>query len=590
MSCERLRRSRQQRRLLLRCPPLLPLLPLIPRLHRLLLPRLLRLLRQRRRPTTVMTTVMTLETTTAMTVATMTEATTTEADTVVMPVRTADDAGRTKERQGLRPLRPFVLPARWRITAWIMLSTLFTMLAVGLIGRSIFLTDVEQSANTEIEQEADEFLRFLDESAGSYTSSTQLLQQYVDRQSVHDDEIILGAVDGAQVAWADGIREQRENSPVFTGATALIRDMLASPDNAGAFAETAVGPVRWGRIDFTDGAETGSLLVMQFTQAQRDAVDQSVATTAWAALAGMLLSAGIAWLVAGQILAPVRSLHRVARDINEHDLTARVPVQGSDDIAAVATTFNQMLDRLEQVYATQQRFVDDAGHELRTPITIVRGHLELLGDDPKERAETLRLVSGELDRMSRIVTDLLVLARAQQPDFVRLAQCDVATLTLDIEAKAQALGERRWQLMEVAEGSVDLDPQRVTQALLQLSANAVQVTNTGDTIRIGSRFIGEGDERRLRLWVKDTGPGVAADDAERIFVRFVRGTMPGDTAGPRRGSGLGLAIVRAITDAHAGSAWVDSIVGEGATFGIDLPAATTDDSLDTALSLEDKEA
>lgn len=522
-------------------------------------------------------------------VATMTEAKTAPI-TAVIPVREAQDTESPTQRRGLRPLRPLVLPARWRITAWIMLSTLFTMLSVGLIGRAIFLTDVEQSANTEIEQEADEFLRFLDESAGSFTSSSTLLQQYVDRQSVHDDEIILGAVDGTQVAWADGIREQRESSPVFAGAAAIIGDMLESPETAGALAETSAGPVRWGRIDFTDGSETGSLLVMQFTQEQRDAVDQSVGTTAWVGLAGMLLSAGIAWLVAGQILAPVRSLHRVARDINEHDLTARVPVQGSDDIAAVATTFNQMLDRLEQVYATQQRFVDDAGHELRTPITIVRGHLELLGDDPQERAETLRLVSDELDRMSRIVTDLLVLARAQQPDFVRLAQCDVATLTLDIEAKAQALGDRRWQLMEVAEGAVDLDPQRVTQAMLQLSANAVQVTDAGDRIRIGSRFEGEGETRRLRLWVKDTGPGVAAEDAERIFVRFVRGTTPGDTAGPRRGSGLGLAIVRAITDAHGGSAWVDSVVGEGAMFGIDLPAPTAETPLDMTGPLDDKEA
>jgi len=325
-------------------------------------------------------------------------------------------------------------------------------------------------------------------------------------------------------------------------------------------------------MDFTGGGQDGAVLIVQFTAEPRAQVDRSFGAIAWVALIGVLLSSGVAWLVAGQILAPVREVYRVARDIGEHDLTARVPVEGSDDIAAVATTFNQMLDRLEAVHATQQRFVDDAGHELRTPITIVRGHLELLSEDPEERAATLRLVSEELDRMSRIVTDLLVLARAEQPDFVRLAACDIATLTLDIEAKAQMLGDRRWQLMEVAEGVVPLDPQRVTQAVLQLAANAVQVTEDGDTIRIGSRFEGHGPERRLRLWVQDTGPGVAPADAERIFDRFTRG----DSAGARRGSGLGLAIVRAITDGHGGSAWVDSVLGEGATFGIDVPAPVLD--------------
>lgn len=446
-----------------------------------------------------------------------------------------------------------------------------TLLAVGVIGRSIFLADIEQSANADVEQEALEFHRFLDQSASEFTSADELLADYLGRQSVHAGEVIVGAVDGKPVAMANGLVEG-ETTMGFAGGDALAMRLLSSEENAGTVSSSEAGPLRWGRVDFTAGDTEGSLLVMQFTEAQSAAVNQSVITLVWVAFAGLLLSSGVAWLVAGQILAPVREVHRVAREISEHDLTARVPVEGNDDIAAVATTFNQMLDRLEGLYATQQRFVDDAGHELRTPITIVRGHLELLSDDPDERRETLRLVSGELDRMSRIVTDLLVLARAEQPDFVRVAGCDVASLTLDIEAKAQALGDRRWQLMEVAEGQARLDPQRITQAVLQLAANAVQITEPGDRIRIGSRFEGSGPDRMLRLWVQDEGPGVAPTDAERIFERFVRGGASGEGTAPRRGSGLGLAIVRAITDAHGGSAWVDSVLGEGATFGLDIPA------------------
>uniref|UniRef100_UPI001E65AC12 sensor histidine kinase n=1 Tax=Microbacterium sp. UFMG61 TaxID=2745935 RepID=UPI001E65AC12 len=537
----------------------------------------------------------TTETMTETTAAMMTDAPTLPIDVIETPTpRQTDRPAPHRGGEPLRTLRPRTLPARWRITLWIILSTLITLVAVGLMGRSIFLASVEQTANTEIEQEAAEFTRFAeDAAAGGYSSATALLSEYLARQSVHEDEVVVAAVDGAPIAIASGRtgtphaaasgaggRATGDSDVDFSGVPggeALVTALLADDARSGATESSDSGPLRWGRLDFTAGEQQGAVLIVQYTQDARDQVDGTFATIAWVALIGLLLSSGVAWLVAGQILAPVREVYRVARDISEHDLTARVPVEGTDDIAAVAATFNGMLDRLETVHATQQRFVDDAGHELRTPITIVRGQLELLSEDPEERAATLRLVSGELDRMSRIVTDLLVLARAEQPDFVRVANCEVSTLTLDIEAKAQALGDRRWQLVEIAEGPTALDPQRVTQAVLQLAANAMQVTEAGDRIELGSRFDGSGADRRLRVWVRDSGPGVAAADAERIFERFARG----DSAGVRRGSGLGLAIVRAIADGHGGSAWVDSVLGEGATFGIDIPAPS-DAVADTA--------
>src|SRR5699024_9617833 len=117
------------------------------------------------------------------------------------------------------------------------------------------------------------------------------------------------------------------------------------------------------------------------------------------------------------------------------------------------------------------------GHELRTPITVIRGHLETMDDDDVEnRAETMRLVDSELHRMSRIVSDLLIMAKADRPDFVRLRPVDAAELLLDIEAQAEQLGDRRWELVEIAEGTAVVDPQRITQAALQLASNAVSHT------------------------------------------------------------------------------------------------------------------
>jgi signal transduction histidine kinase len=218
-----------------------------------------------------------------------------------------------------------------------------------------------------------------------------------------------------------------------------------------------------------------------------------------------------------------------------------------------------MLDRLESAFRTQRRFLDDVGHELRTPITVVRGHLDLMDpSDPGEVTGTVDLVSDELRRMSRLVDDLIVLARSEQPDFVVVAAVDVTSLLDDVFAKMSGMARRGWSLDAVAEGTVLLDRDRITQALLELATNAVRHTVEGDVVALGGA--------RLRLWVRDSGPGISPDDVERVFGRFVRGSG-------ERGSGLGLAIVAAVAHGHGGRVVVDSRPGEGATVVLDLPVA-----------------
>jgi two-component system, OmpR family, sensor kinase len=184
----------------------------------------------------------------------------------------------------------------------------------------------------------------------------------------------------------------------------------------------------------------------------------------------------------------------------------------------------------------------------------------------------LRLVTEELDRMSRIVDDLLLLAKAQRPDFVRYERVSVTELTVDIHAKVRALGERRWLLDSVGEGSAELDPQRITQAMVALAHNAVGHTAPGDVIRVGSALHPDRQGRAaVSFWISDTGPGVQPQDAEAIFERFSRGPRPRGASGHRPGAGLGLAIVRAIAEAHLGVVQLTSQPGHGATFGIELP-------------------
>jgi len=227
-----------------------------------------------------------------------------------------------------------------------------------------------------------------------------------------------------------------------------------------------------------------------------------------------------------------------------------------------------MLERLEAGFAAQRDFLDDAGHELRTPLTVLRGHLELLRHgDPEDVAETQALLLDEVDRMSRLVDDLILLAKSRRPDFVRVHPVELGSFTRGLLAKARGLGERVWRVDESAETTVQVDEQRITQAVLQLADNAVKHTSTGDLVAIGSSF----DGHEVRLWVRDTGDGVPPEDRARIFERFGRSSVRSEDDG----FGLGLSIVGAIVAAHGGQVLVGDERPRGSRFVITIPTGRT---------------
>ena len=331
--------------------------------------------------------------------------------------------------------------------------------------------------------------------------------------------------------------------------------------------ETADGPVRYLAVPVVvEGERRGTFVITGDLGQEEAEIAEAIRIAAIVSLAVLLAASLLAWVVAGRVLAPLRELTDTARAISESDLTRRIDVQSDDEIGELARTFNAMLDRLEAAFGSQRAFVSDAGHELRTPITIIRGHLELLGDDPAERAETVALVTDELDRMARFVEDLLTLAKAERTDFLRVEDLDVDVLSEELLAKAAALGPRSWRLEKVATGRITADRQRLTQAVMNLASNAVQHTAPGDAIELGSSMA----NGHARLWVRDHGPGVAAEDRARIFDRFARaGGVPRSS----EGAGLGLAIVRAIAEAHGGRVELQSSgrPGAGAIFTIVIP-------------------
>lgn len=325
---------------------------------------------------------------------------------------------------------------------------------------------------------------------------------------------------------------------------------------------TPGGDVEYLAVPVGSGAERGVFVVAVFRSFETGDLGTITASLAGVGVVVLLLGAFLMWRTAQRVIAPVNAVTQTAHQISESDLSRRIPGEGDDEVAQLARTFNDMLDRLESSFAAQRQFLDDAGHELRTPITIVRGHLELMGHDPAEREETMALVMDELDRMARIVDDVMVLARSERPDFLGYEAVDVATLTQEVAAKAQALAPRRWSVERAGRGVIVADRQRITQALVQLCQNAVQHTTEDDAIVLASSVA----DGRARFTVRDTGPGVPVEERERIFERFARGS------GERReGAGLGLTIVRAIAEAHGGRVELTQHPDGGAVFTIDIP-------------------
>ncbi len=437
---------------------------------------------------------------------------------------------------------------------------------VGLIAqRGVLLRRLD----TEVRQSLDQEIREMESLAQGSNPSTgepfdgdvaAIFDTFLSRNETGEGEVYLTFVNDApykSTPAPDGVRLDLDAGLVERWTSLSLGERGRIDTDAGPVLYVAA-PLR------SQGRTAGVFVVANFEQNERDEINDAIAVEAAVSLAVLIVALGAAWILAGRLLRPVRRLTDTARSISDTDLSQRIPVDTDDEIGELADTFNDMLDRLDAAFANQRAFIDDAGHELRTPITVIRGQLELMGDDPDERRDTITLVTDELDRMARIVNDLLLLAKADQPDFAVHEPVELNDFTTGILMKSTMLGDRDWKLDECAEGSMAADPARLTQAMLNLARNAVEHTTAGDEIAIGSSH----DDGAVRLWVRDSGPGVPIAEQDTIFERFNRGRHR-----PRSsdGAGLGLAIVRAVADAHHARVELDSTPPHGATFTIVLP-------------------
>jgi two-component system, OmpR family, sensor kinase len=453
---------------------------------------------------------------------------------------------------------------RVRILGWYVLLLAVAIGASLLLARQILLQRLEDEVDASLRQETDE-VRALATGSDPETGEpfgndvAAVFETFARRNIPHEGEALYMFIPGQPAIVSAGPPERLDQD------RELVRRWLDLRRSERGELDTASGPAEYLAVPLrVEGETAGVFVVANFVNAERAEVDDAIRVAALVSVSILILASAAAWFVAGRVLAPLRALTDSARTITDTDLTSRLPVKGDDEIAELTTTFNAMLERLDTAFATQRAFLDDAGHELRTPITIVRGHLEVMGDDPAEREETMALVSDELDRMARIVDELVLLAKAEQPGFLDRAPVEVEVLTHELLAKAGALAPREWRVDAAADVMMTADRQRLTQAVMNLADNATHHTENGQEIAIGS----SATDAEVRIWVRDRGTGIAPEDERRIFDRFARAS---DGARPTDGAGLGLAIVKAVAEAHGGRVELASRPGHGSTFTIVLP-------------------
>ena len=417
--------------------------------------------------------------------------------------------------------------------------------------------------------------RTLVREAGAYTASvrsapaTEALasatRSYLEGRSGGQDGVtplLLLVLDGGRTISNSTIR--LENAPGNTG--------LTSPLASGQYRDVTLDGMRYRVISVPVLGRDNTRLAMF-----QAAISTGPALRVASDVAGALAAAGLAVLLMGALLSisaargALAPLTRMAADASAISLSSpgkRIAYEGpEDELGTLANALNAMLKRLERAYDDQRRFIADASHELRTPVAIVRGNVELLrrgGFSVQDTAESLAMIENESVRMTRLLDELLSLARLQGTEQV-FQPLEVRTMLDEAAARARALGPREITVSGVCGLWISGSPDLLDQALLNVLRNALAHTADGGHINLTC----EADDTRVRLIVSDDGPGIPAADLARIFDRFYR--APGPRPSNSGGAGLGLAIAKRLVDMHDGTISAENAPDGGARFTIELP-------------------
>jgi two-component system, OmpR family, sensor kinase len=462
------------------------------------------------------------------------------------------------------------IPIRGRIALFGASVVAVTVIVFGVVVYYLVQGNLTNQLDQNLRQRGDQVWAF-EERGGRFvrfgflpidlTTSSDLFVQTFNAEQA--STFSSGSINNIDPTWPSSIFDA---VPFDHGVTKEIEPINGPPVRA--YVREFIGP---------GGTPVGYMIVGQSTFA----LDNQLAGLRLLLISGALLSlvgAGAAsWLVAGRALQPLDAMADTAEDIGKtQDLSRRLPeVPSNDEVGRLQRSFNQMLRQLEDAYlrlrsalVAQRRFVADASHELRTPLTTIRGNVGLLlkRDDitNEDRFAALKDIAGESERMSRMVQDLLTLARADAGYHLEKTTVDLRSIAQDVTRQAQTIQPtRRIELRDGVPAFVHGNADAIKQLLWILVDNAFKYTRDDGTIEIKVMRNGQS----AALVVSDDGPGIAREDLERIFERFYQA----DAARSGEGAGLGLAIARWIAREHGGRVFAGNNPRGGAMFTVELP-------------------
>lgn len=474
-------------------------------------------------------------------------------------------------------MRHLLRSLRVRVPATAMVIFAISLAVAAVLAYELALQDGRRDIDVVIAREQQRFAlsisELLDEAATDAPADADDLREAVTRYlqlnpSTPSYWTIVTFEDGRRLAAANG---PPELEPLYRDDTLPSGNL-----NVRETIDTEAGEVRTSTVPVLLGGEQAATLQIV---APLEPVREEAREAAWllAAAAGLSLLLGGILLAATlwRALAPLGSLASAARTTNLRSLDARVDEpEVEDEVGVLAREFNTMLERLDEANAQQREFMASVGHELRTPITIAHGHLEVLQNsqttDPRLAAETAAILQDELRRMGRLVEDLMAIARSGMDDFARPREVELVQWFEELELRLSGFeGDRRTHVVPPPPVTLQVDPDRLAQAVLNLVTNA-RVHNPEDTtVRVEAAL----QPRRIVIAVSDDGTGIADEIRDDLFAPFTRaGDAPSST-------GLGLSVVRAVVDAHDGEVVVDS-GPTGTRIELHLPWAPASDERD----------
>jgi len=476
---------------------------------------------------------------------------------------------------------------RVRLTVWYSAVLTMVLVLVSVTTYFIVRTTSMQRTDTDLAVLADSFLvTFQDELADARTIDPSAIlgaaRQSMDEHRSNSDAFVILGPTGQILTTSDEVASSNYERATLIARVLETYEFRRFANRAASnelTLDTIPGPHTRRRAyarHFKANDQSCLLIVLHSLHAQNEMLETIRFTFTWMIFLGLLLAGTGGYFLARKSLAPVVAMGAQARQIGATNLHARLPVLNpNDELGQLATIFNDLLDRLDQSFERQRRFIADASHELRTPLAILRGEAEVAISQPGRSAEdyleSLKILHEETSRLIKIVEDLFTLTRADSGQYpLTLQDVYLEEIVTDCAQSARTLARENNIDLDVdasAECRIQADPALLRRMLLNLLDNAIKYTNEHGRVEINCRST----PNTFEVHVTDTGPGIPPELQSRIFERFFRADPARQRSGREGGAGLGLSIALWIAQAHQGSLELVRSDASGSHFAVYLP-------------------